>query len=229
MKNLIIFTITILFVLIFSSCTTVYVPTEINVPAFNEPNQFKGGISVGSSGTNVGVGYSFYKNFGFISDYSYLHRTGNNPVFQRQWGVGLGYYARIQRMDSVFYEIFGGYSQATTNSAFKEQDFSIGTGYENADYYRFFLQQDISFQQVFIDFIVAIRFSYFNFTRYDTHEAVNPELPKAIGMEPAFKIRMGGEYLKIKFQMGFAVIAPIKGRDFHYDKSFFLVGLECSF
>ena len=150
-------------------------------------------------------------------------------MFQRQWGVGLGYYTRVNTRDSVFYEIFGGYSQGTTNSAYKEQDFSIGTGYENADYNRFFLQQDISFQQEFIDLIVAIRFSYFNFTSYETHEVVYPELPKAFGMEPAFKICMGGEYLKIKFQMGLAVIAQIKGRDFNYDKSFFLVGLECSF
>jgi hypothetical protein len=229
MKNLLIFASIIFFVFLLSSCTTVYIPTEINAPAFNEPNQFKGGISIGNSGTNLDLGYSFYKNFGIITDISYLDRRSSEPRFQRQWGVGLGYYKRIANRDSIFYEVFGGFSSATTRSSYQDQAFTNGPGYENADYYRIFIQQDFSFQQEFIDFIISLKLSYFNFTSYESHEFINPEMPKALGVEPAFKIRMGGEYFKIKFQLGYNLINSIKGPDFNYDRGFGLIGLECSF
>ncbi len=219
----------LLLILIFSSCTTVYIPNEINAPAFNEPNQFKGGIAIGNSGTNLQLGFSFYKHFAAIGDISYLDRKSSEPRFQRTWSLGLGYFTRISQSDSMFYEVFGGYGNGRTNSAYEDQFLTNGPGYENADYNRFYVTQNISFQQEFIDFIISVRLSYFSFTRYESHEFINPVLPQAIGIEPAFKIRMGGEFLKIKFQLGYNLINSIKGPDFNYDRSFGLIGLECSF
>ena len=219
----------LLLILIFSSCTTVYIPNEINAPAFNEPNQFKGGIAIGNSGTNLQLGFSFYKHFAAIGDISYLDRKSSEPRFQRTWSLGLGYFTRISQSDSMFYEVFGGYGNGRTNSAYEDQFLTNGPGYENADYNRFYVTQNISFQQEFIDFIISVRLSYFSFTRYESREFINPVLPKAIGIEPAFKIRMGGEFLKIKFQLGYNLINSIKGPDFNYDRSFGLIGLECSF
>jgi len=219
----------LLLILIFSSCTTVYIPNEINAPAFNEPNQFKGGIAIGNSGTNLQLGFSFYKHFAAIGDISYLDRKSSEPRFQRTWSLGLGYFTRISQSDSMFYEVFGGYGNGRTNSAYEDQFLTNGPGYENADCNRFYVTQNISFQQEFIDFIISVRLSYFSFTRYESHEFINPVLPQAIGIEPAFKIRMGGEFLKIKFQLGYNLMNSIKGPDFNYDRSFGLIGLECSF
>ncbi|HRE11440.1 MAG TPA: hypothetical protein PK605_02920 [Ignavibacteria bacterium] len=219
----------LLLILIFSSCTTVYIPNEINAPAFNEPNQFKGGIAIGNSGTNLQLGFSFYKHFAAIGDISYLDRKSSEPRFQRTWSLGLGYFTRISQSDSMFYEVFGGYGNGRTNSAYEDQFLTNGPGYENADYNRYYITQNISFQQEFIDFIISVRLSYFSFTRYESHEFINPVMPQAIGVEPAIKIRIGGEFLKIKFQLGYNLINSIKGPDFNYDRSFGLIGLECSF
>lgn len=229
MKNLLILSVFLSALLLLSSCTTVYIPNEINAPAFNEPNQFKGGISIGNSGTNLQLGYSFYKNFAAIGDISYLDRKSSEPRFQRTWSLGLGYFTRIKQSDSMFYEVFGGYSNGRTNSAYEDQFLTNGPGYENADYNRFYVTQNISVQQEFIDFIISVRFSYFSFTRYESHEFLNPVMPQAIGIEPALKIRIGGEFLKLKFQLGYNLINSIKGPDFNYDRGFGLVGLECSF
>ena len=228
MKNFLILSASLFAIFLFSSCTTVYIPTEINAPAFNESNQFKGGISYGTGGVSLTTGYSFYGNFGMIADISYLNKKGNEPRFQRQWGMGLGYFTRAAE-DSIFYEGFVGFSLARTNSSYEDQAYTFGPGYENADYYRLFFQNDFSYQQEFIDFIVSLKFSYFNFSRYESNEHINPEMPTAFGVEPAFKIRMGGEFLKMKLQMGLNLIAPIKGPNFHYSNSFLLIGLECSF
>lgn len=229
MKNLLILTVFLSALMLLSSCTTVYIPNEINAPAFNEPNQFKGGISIGNSGTNLQLGYSFYKHFAAIGDISYLDRKSSEPRFQRTWSLGLGYFTRIKQADSMFYEVFGGYSNGRTNSSYEDQFLTNGPGYENADYNRFYVTQNISVQQEFIDFIISVRFSYFSFTRYESHEIINPVMPQAIGIEPALKIRIGGEFLKLKFQLGYNLINSIKGPDFNYDRGFGLVGLECSF
>ena len=229
MKNLLILSVFLSALLLLSSCTTVYIPNEINAPAFNEPNQFKGGISIGNSGTNLQLGYSFYKHFAAVGDISYLDRKSSEPRFQRTWSLGLGYFTRIKQADSMFYEVFGGYSNGRTNSAYEDQFLTNGPGYENADYNRFYVTQNISVQQEFIDFIISVRFSYFSFTRYESHEIINPVMPQAIGIEPALKIRIGGEFLKLKFQLGYNLINSIKGPDFNYDRGFGLVGLECSF
>jgi hypothetical protein len=229
MKNLISLSISLFALILLSSCTTVYIPNEVNAPAFNEPNQFKGGISIGNSGTNLQLGYSFYKHFAAIGDISYLDRKSSEPRFQRTWSLGLGYFTRIRQSDSMFYEVFGSYSNGRTNSAYEDQFLTNGPGYENADYNRFYVTQNISVQQEFIDFIISMRLSYFSFTRYESHEFLNPVMPQAIGVEPAIKIRIGGEFLKIKFQLGYNLINSIKGPDFNYDRGFGLVGLECSF
>lgn len=229
MKNLLISSVSLTLLLLLSSCTTVYIPTEVNAPAFNKSNQFKGGISIGNSGTNLQLGYSFHKHLAAIGDISYLDRKSSEPRFQRQWGLGLGYFTRLQKGDSMFYEVFGGYSNARTNSAYEDQPLTNGPGYENADYHRFFVIQNISVQQEFIDFIISVRLSYYNFSRYESHEIKDPVMPQAIGIEPALKIRMGGEFLKIKFQLGYNLINSIKGPDFNYDRGFGLIGLECSF
>lgn len=229
MKNLFYKTASLTILLFLSSCTTVYIPTEVNAPAFNEANQFKGGVSIGNSGTNLQAGYSFYKNFAVICDLSYLDKRSSEPRFQRQWGFGLGYFTRMSKKDSMFYEIFGGYGKIRINSSYEDQALTNGPGFENADYHRFFVIQNFSIQQEFIDFIVSVRLSYYNFIRYEFHEIKDPLMPQAIGIEPAFKIRMGGEFLKIKFQLGYNLINSIKGPDFNYDRGFGLVGLECSF
>lgn len=229
MKRTFIFTSALLVAILFSSCTTAYIPTEINAPAFNESNQFVGGISYGSSGTNLQLGYSFLKNFAAISDISYLRTRGSSPKFQRQWGFGLGYFTRLHRDDSVYYEVFAGFSKATTNSAYVEQDFSNRSGFENADYYKIYVQQDISFQNEFLDLIFALRINYFNFTRYEYHKVEYPELPRAIGLEPVFKVRLGGEYLKFKLQLGLSLTETLTKHEFNYDKTFMNVGLEFRF
>ena len=230
MKKTLIFTSGLfLFTVMLSSCTTAYIPTDINAPAFNDDNQLKAGLSYGNSGSNFQIGYSFLKNFAVISDISYLNLKGNESQFQRQFGFGLGYFSRFQKSKSVYYEVFAGFSTAATNSSYKESAFALGPDFENARYNRFYIQQDISFQHEFIDVIFAVRLNYFNFTGYERYNVPAPVLPRAVGIEPAVKLRMGSEYLKVKLQFGLSFIETYTKDKFKYDKSFIHVGLEFNF
>jgi hypothetical protein len=227
------FFVSALVVIVLSSCTTAYIPTEVNAPGFSNSNQFKGGIGYGTSGANLQLAYSFTKNFGAIGDFSYLKVRGNEPRFQRQWGLGLGYFSRVSKKDSIYFEVFAGFSKATTSSSYEETEYSYGIGYENADYYRVYVQPDFSLQNEFVDLIFALRINYFNFTKYEyfetaNNQTVNTELPSAFGFEPVIKVRLGSEYLKLKYQLGYSFIQTLDNK-FNHEKYFTAVGLEFSF
>jgi hypothetical protein len=214
---------------IFSSCTTAYIPTELNTPAFHEENQFRGGISYGASGTNLHLGYSFLKHLGVTSDISYLRRFGNNPEFQRNWGFALGYFTPLEKNKS-YMEVFAGFHIAETRSTNTGNNEMGGPySYENSKYYKLYIQPDISFPLGFVELIFAVRINYMNFTMYERYNTVNLEPPRAFGMEPAFSIRMGSEYIKLKCQIGTSLTGHLSGSSFNYNKMFMHIGLGLSF
>lgn len=218
-----------LLALIISSCTTAYIPTELNNPAFHEENQFRGGLSYGASGANLQLGYSLYKNLGITADVSYLKTFGSTPEFQRNWGLALGYFTPLHKDKSVYMEVFTGFHISETRSAYKDNEFTAGPGHENSQYYKLYIQPDISFPFGFIELIFVMRINYMNFTKYEIHTHPNPELPRAFGVEPAVTLRMGSEYVQLKYQLGASLTSILSGSTFNYDKIFMHIGLGVSF
>lgn len=209
------------------SCTTAYIPTELNTPAFHEQNQVKANLSYGSSGTNLQLGYSFYKNLGVTGDVSYLK---TDEVFQRNWGLGLGYFRPLHKDKSVYGELFAGIHISETNTKLKNTDFTTGNEFERGKYYKIYLQPDISFPfGKNLDLIFAARLCYFHFTKYEIYTEENAQLPRALGMEPAFTIRLGTENVQLKYQLGLSLVGILSGSDFNYDKVFTHIGLGFSF
>ncbi|MCI0448734.1 MAG: hypothetical protein L0Y79_02975 [Chlorobi bacterium] len=215
--------------LILSSCTVAYFPGEINTPAFHESNEFKGGISYGTSGTNLQLGYSYYKNLAAIGSVSYLSTKGNEPQFQRSWEFGLGYFNKLHKKSNVYYEVYGGFDISETRTSYEDQEFTAGPGYENARYYRIFIQPDLSFTFDAIDLVFALKLSYFRFSIYEHHSEPNPKLPRAIGFEPAFTFRIGSDNIKFKTQVGFSYVNKLSGSDFNYKEGFIYFGLAFGF
>jgi hypothetical protein len=230
MKPALIF-ILALFTVILSSCTTAYIPPELNTPAFHEQNEFRGGLSYGNSGTNLQLGYSFHKNIGITADVAYLRTFGSEPRLQRNWGMGLGFFTPLHKDKSVYFEIFSGFHISETRSAYNDDGFEpvISSSYENSQYHSIYVQPDISFPFKSVDLIFAVRVSYFNFTKYETHKLKNPELPQALGIEPAATIRLGSENLKFKTQIGTSFMGLMRGHDFNYTYLFIHFGFNVSF
>lgn len=228
MKPILFITLALLAIILYS-CTTAYIPTELNTPAFHEENQFRGALSYGASGTNLHLGYSFFKHLGVTSEISYLHTFGKNPEFQRNWGFALGYFTPIEKK-KAYMEVFGGFHIGETRSTNTGTiEFGGPYSYENSQYYKLYVQPDISIPLGFIELIFAVRINYMNFTRYERYNTVDPPLPKAFGMEPAFTIKMGSEYIKLKYQIGTSLTGQISGSSFNYNKVFMHVGLGVSF
>lgn len=228
MKKIIL--LTALLTSILSSCTTAYFPTEVNAPAFHAKNEFHGSLTYGNSGTNFLAGYSFLDNLAAIGGVSYLRTFGNQRDFQRNWEFGLGYFNKLHKDKSVYGEIFAGFDITETRSQYTSHSLFSGTdGFENARYNRLFVQPDISFPFRNVDLIFAMKFSYFNFSFYDRNGLVNKESPKAMGLEPAFTVRLGTENVKFRTQAGFCLIGVLSGNEFNYDKFFINFGIAFSF
>jgi len=230
MKPILFITSALLAVILYS-CTTAYIPPELNTPGFHDANEFRGGISYGNSGTNLQLGYSFHKHIGVTFDAAYLRTFGSEPRLQRNWGMGLGYFTPLHKDKSVYLEVFSGFHISETRSAYRDDGFEpvFENGYENSQYNSFYIQPDLSFPFTNVDLIFSARISYFNFTKYETHKLQQPELPKAFGFEPAFTVRVGGENLKFKSQIGTSFMGLLSGHEFNSTYMFIHFGFDVSF
>jgi hypothetical protein len=227
---LLFFILSIIFVsMSFYSCTTAYIPNELNAPAFHEKNEFKGSLTYGSSGTNLSAGYSLPGNIAITGNISYLNKKGSNPEFQRVWGFAAGYFNKLQKGKSPYYEVFAGFITGETRSSYESTDWTNQSLYENAKYYKIFIQPDISFDFGFIDLIFAMRMQYMKFTDYNREDITNPELPKAYALEPAATLRMGSEYIQFRMQIGTSLLMQRTGTEFNYKKNFAHFGLGFGF
>lgn len=230
MKPILFITSALLSVILFS-CTTAYIPSELNTPAFHEENQFRGSISYGSSGTNLQLGYSFLDNFGAIGGISYLKTYGSAHRFQRVWEFGIGYFNRMENKGNPYYEVFAGFDIGETRSTYQDDGFepNFPYDYEHSRYYKIFLQPDIFFIFDAVDLIFSMRLNYMNFSAYEHYSKPNAILPKAIGFEPAVTVRVGGENLKFKTQAGLSYTGRFSGSEFNYSEFFISFGLAFSF
>jgi len=202
-----------LITLFLSSCTTVYIPPEVNTPIFKDEHTFSGGLSYSLCGTNVNAGYSFTKHIAAITSASFLNtKNSDNEDFQKYGEVGIGYYScnKYERETGVSYEIFGGFGLANARS--KDVKFNLT---EEGRYYRIFIQPDFTFSFGWIDLDAAIKFSSIKFTSYQLSGRLNATgSPSAFGWEPVFTMRIGSPYFKIKYQLGISEMFESSSPDF---------------
>jgi hypothetical protein len=226
MKKILFFLFTFSF--LFSSCTTVYIPTEVNTPVFRDEHRVTAGLSFGISGIGLQSGYSLTKQFAVIADGSYLDQKGNdNEDFLKYGEIGLGYYRTIDRSKLVSFEVFTGLGFASARSKDVKFDYT-----ETGNYYKLFLQPDVAFSLGWMDFIFACKVSVIKFTSYSymhQKDIITEGLPSAIEIQPAFTFRLGSPVFKIRYQLGTSSISRINGPVFGSEKLFSAFGVVFQF
>jgi hypothetical protein len=200
------FTLTFLFV----SCTTVYLPTEVNTPMFRDEHRVTAGLSIGAYGVSLQTGYSLTKHFAVIADGSYLNQKSvDNEDFLRFGELGIGYYKILDKSKLVSFEIYGGAGFAYARSKDVRYDYL-----EEGNYNKIFLQPDFALFFGGIDMIFACKMSVIKFTSY-SYSQHNENLitgePSALELEPAFTLRFGSPNFKIRIQIGTSAIGNLDG------------------
>ncbi len=208
----VIFSIIFSFVLVLSSCTTVYTPTEVNAPLLIDKNEFVAGASYTTAGAGLQLAYSLTKNIAFIGSGSWMSAKENNGRdYQRYGELGAGYFKSFDKSKSSRFEVFfgTGFGEATSY----DNDFNAQ---EKGNYYKLFLQPDISYSIGWIDLALAMRIVYLKYTSYSFTQNTEgiPYLPSAFGIEPVVMIRVGPPNFKIKYQTGFSALTENKDKPF---------------
>ncbi|MBZ0201736.1 MAG: hypothetical protein IT281_03390 [Ignavibacteria bacterium] len=212
-----------------SSCTTVYVPNEINTPLFTDKNEFRGGLSYGVSGLNLHLAYSITNHFGLMTNGSYINLSkSSSSIYQRYGEFGIGYFRKFDagKQATADFELFGGLGFGETRS----HDNNTIDQKEEGTYYKTFLQPTMAFALGWIHLALSFRFNYLSFYSHTTtNSSVLKDNPKAIGVEPAISLLMGTYPLKMKYQIGVSMIGPtnsvIFGRDFFFTSIGLVIGL----
>lgn len=213
---------------LFSSCTTVYIPTEVNTPMFRDEHKISAGLSFSVCGPSLQTGYSLTKHIAVIIDGAYANqKSSDHEDFLRFGEFGLGYFTILDKSKLVSFEVFTGIGFAYARSKDVRYDYL-----EEGNYNKIFLQPDFALSMGGIDMIFACKMSIIKFTSYSySQHMVNiiEGEPSALEFEPAFTLRFGSPNFKIRLQLGSSAIGILDKPSFGRQKLYTALGVVFQF
>lgn len=202
----------LLILLLFASCSQLYIPNTRNAPLFREQGEAQLSAYLTGGGLEAQAAYALTDHVAAIGSYAYGKSNQNNPDYTQKnsYGeIGLGYYDRSR---SARYEIFGGYGfgQGTTYDQyyfFGVNNSVVATGKMN----RIFVQPTIGTNNRDFNIFFTPRLSWVNYTEFtsSTGTVVKPNEKAHLFLEPALttKFRLTGNIHGI-FQLGMTIPLP---------------------
>jgi len=135
--------------LLFSSCSSIYMPNVPNTPMLSQQGEFSGGLHGSLKGNfSLNGAYAISDHFGVIGSTSYMNSKRTKKDYKHKlFEVGGGYFNTFGPDDNRIIEIYAGYGNAKTNRVFRnydENDVLTGTDFEEATYNKTFLQVNYS-------------------------------------------------------------------------------------
>lgn len=106
-----------------SSCTTIhslYVPTMINTPNFNDSNNYQINAGIGYDHIDAQLAVRPYKNIGLMCN-SYLSARGNNT------DISIGYYRNNLFGSTIGFDIFAGYGAGGRNYFYRTEGYNLSS------------------------------------------------------------------------------------------------------
>jgi len=198
-------TIICIVIIVASACTPVYIPNSRSVPLFEKPGQVTLDGYVSGRGFDVNAGGSLTDHFAIIGNFSYGKSEGEeeDDYHEHRFGeIGLGYYNHGS--STLQTEFFAGYGLGEGTSVdeylFISQNIERTTGYYN----RAFMQANLGWAPGAIKLGGVLRFSYVNFTEFETTSSSIKRSKNATFAEPAFFFK-AGDKIHFNFQAGFNV------------------------
>lgn len=199
------FTYTILFtLLIFSSCSSVYMPNVPNTPMLSAKGEFSGGAHISLKGNgSINGAYAFSNHFGALMSGSYMKNERTSKDYKHKLlEAGIGYFDTFGTENNQIIEIYAGYGGGSTKRNFRDydsHDVLINSTAEEITYTKTFLQVNYSskkndYLKLFgnkyaLNYGTAIRISHL---KMDTFLSNNIGQPREDNMfiEPIFFTRM---------------------------------------
>lgn len=228
---------TIILVCILSGCKVMYIPNAINVPLFNQKNEFKANIGINdfqaayAVTNNIGLmanGYVKTSNFSDGSGSTGLNYSTSRNLFEG----GIGYYKPLSE-GFVFETYVGGGAGSLTFNG-NDGSTSSGTSYKySTNFNRFFIQPSIGYTHDIVDVAFSIRVARLGFNGVSTDYTSQMLIDNQINdldktnfffMEPALTFRVG--YKWGKFQTQILYSNKVNAEPLNYQKFCFNLSLH---
>lgn len=217
MKNL----IGLLFVLLVSACSPLYLPNARNTPMFSKAGEVQGNLSF-VSGYNYQVAVAVTNHIGVMGNGLYTDtksdiRSSVNRYSFNEFGVG--YYANS---NGYYFDLFGGFGVGKTSGT--DSVFAIHpaqpSGYDfhltSATYNRYFVQPSFGLKRKHFHGALAYRFSLMDFKNgVRDGNTIQLNRPPVMFFEPAFIAKFPFEKLVIGVQVGLST--PMNKADLYFD------------
>jgi hypothetical protein len=200
----------ILILVVFASCSPLYVPNTRNVPLFREQGEAQISTYLTSAGLDFQGAYALTDHVAAIGSYSWGSVKRTNPDYTRKnsYGeIGLGYYDRSR---SARYEVFAGYGIGQGTSYDQYYFFGPATVVATGKMQRIFLQPSIGTNNRDFNMAFTPRFAWVNYSEFtDAVKTVKPNEKAQFFIEPAItaKFRLAGNIFGF-CQLGMTVPIP---------------------
>jgi hypothetical protein len=214
-----------------------YTPNAPNVPLFEQKNDalLSGAFrfSAFSIGCDFQAAHAITNHIGWMAGYNHwsgrwrAEGSGSYDYVDANKGdlfeFGLGYYTLIT--DKISFETYGGIGWIWTKNEYESKAITGVRGN------RYFVQPAIGFHLNHVDLGVSVRFAGVNFTKFTYSQGANNKQdiinlqndPFSMFAEPAFTMRVGGEY--IRFQLQVLASFPLNNSFIEYDPFSISTGL----
>ncbi len=212
---------TIIILLLFTSCSTLYTPNTRNAPLFREQGEAQLSGYLTSAGIEGQVAYALTDHIAAIGSYVYGSSKETKYTYKNSYGeIGFGFFDRSR---SARYEILGGYGFGQSTSYDQYSFFGLNNTVEaTAKMQRIFIQPSIGTNGRNFNLIFTPRLTWVDYTEFSTSASVPPPLTNnmkpnekaQIFLEPALttKFRLQGNLHGI-FQLGIAL--PMNGEVYY--------------
>ena len=171
------------------SCSRVYYPYALSVPALDEQGDVKLNLNVGASGMNGNLAVGITDNLGvFVNGNLFnLEVSYNNGPLQylinESSELAIGYY--VNTANNMFFDVFSGINYINTSGYLDEQNQNI-----LMHGLRLFTQPTVGYKNTESQLLFSLKCGYVEFFEQKKPYSTN------ITIEPAVSFKYGGENIK---------------------------------
>lgn len=190
-------------IILFSSCSSVYMPNVPNTPMLSTKGEFSGGAHISPKGNaSLNGAYAVSNHIGVLLSGSYMSREKtSNDYRNKSLEVGGGYFDTFGPDNNRIIEIYAGYGGGSTDRNYRDYDDKvlINSTAEKFTYTKTFIQVNYSSKKndqlklfgnkYAINYGTALRISHLKMDTFLSNNTAQP-LEDNMFIEPIFFTRM---------------------------------------
>jgi len=217
----------VLIVFILASCSPIYyAPNAQNVPLFKEKNDFKisAQYSMGEDMKAIEIQTAYSIDSLFAIQLNGMQTIKNEKANGSYMDLAIGHYKNLP--NNWVFEIYVGFGSGTVKWRYGDSynnNIGLNNPSSKVKFNKLFVQPNIGYASNHFEFAFSYRIGILSYTSITTQDIpatnefdLNVLNDTHLMSEPALTLRVGGELVKLKAQLGYSV--DLNNDDFKYNQ-----------